>query len=107
VLPWPPLLALICGARSQDPVQVGYRCLRTLISLGLLGLRVAILFLGCSRYANDEDPRGRSLVSIPVRSYWNIDNYKSQRGCSQYSNPPRIVSLSRTCKNMARLLKEV
>jgi hypothetical protein len=23
---------------------------------------VAILFLGCSRYANDEDPRGRSLV---------------------------------------------
>jgi hypothetical protein len=46
---WPPLLALIWGARSQDPVQVGYRCMRTLISLGLLGLRVSILFLGYSR----------------------------------------------------------
>jgi hypothetical protein len=46
---WPPLLALIWGARSRDPVQVGYRCMRTLISLGLLGLRVSILFLGCSR----------------------------------------------------------
>jgi hypothetical protein len=46
---WPPLLALIWGARSRDPVQVGYRCMRTLISLGLLGLRVSILFLGYSR----------------------------------------------------------
>jgi hypothetical protein len=45
---WPPLLALIWGARSRDPIQVGYRCMRTLISLGLLGLRVSILFLGCS-----------------------------------------------------------
>jgi hypothetical protein len=35
---WPPLLALIWGARSQDPVQVDYRCMRTLISLGFLGL---------------------------------------------------------------------
>jgi hypothetical protein len=34
---WPPLLALIWGARSRDPIQVGYRCMRTLISLGLLG----------------------------------------------------------------------
>jgi hypothetical protein len=34
---WSPLLALIWGggARSRDPVQVGYRCLRTLTSLGL------------------------------------------------------------------------
>jgi hypothetical protein len=39
----------IWGARSQDPVQVGYRCLQTLTSFGLLGLRVSILFLGCSR----------------------------------------------------------
>jgi hypothetical protein len=46
---WPPLLALIWEARSRDPVQVGYRCMRTLISLGLLGLRVPILFLGRSR----------------------------------------------------------
>jgi hypothetical protein len=46
---WPPLLALIWGARSRDPVQVGYRCLQTLTSLGLLGLRVSILFLGYSR----------------------------------------------------------
>jgi hypothetical protein len=37
-LSWPPLLALIWGARSRDPVQVGYRCMRTLISLGLFGL---------------------------------------------------------------------
>jgi hypothetical protein len=34
---WPPLLALIWGARSRDRVQVGYICMRTLISLGLLG----------------------------------------------------------------------
>jgi hypothetical protein len=46
---WPPLLALIWGARSRDPLQVGYRCLQTLTSLGILGLRVSILFLGCSR----------------------------------------------------------
>jgi hypothetical protein len=46
---WPPLLALIRGARSRDPVQVGYRYMRTLINLGLLGLRASILFLGCSR----------------------------------------------------------
>jgi hypothetical protein len=46
---WPPLLALIWGARSRDLVQVGYRCMQTLISLGLLGLRVSILFLGYSR----------------------------------------------------------
>jgi hypothetical protein len=46
---WPPFLALIWGARSWDPVQVGYRCMRTLISLGLLGLRASILFLGYSR----------------------------------------------------------
>jgi hypothetical protein len=26
------------GARSWDPVQLGYRCMQTLISLGLLGL---------------------------------------------------------------------
>jgi hypothetical protein len=38
---WPPLLAFIRGARSQDPVQVGYRCIRTLTSLGLLGLQVS------------------------------------------------------------------
>jgi hypothetical protein len=38
---WPPLLALIWGARSRDPVQVGYRYLRTLTSLGLLGLRAS------------------------------------------------------------------
>jgi hypothetical protein len=36
--PWVPLLSLIWGARSRDPVQVDYRCMRTLISLGLLGL---------------------------------------------------------------------
>jgi hypothetical protein len=47
--PWPPFLALVWGARSRDQVQVGYKCMRTLISLGLLGLRVSILFLGCSR----------------------------------------------------------
>jgi hypothetical protein len=58
---WPPLLALIWGARSRDPVQVGYRCMRTLISLGL---RLAILFLDYSRYANDEDPRGHSLITM-------------------------------------------
>jgi hypothetical protein len=29
------------GARSRDPVQIGYRCLQTLTSLGLLGLRVS------------------------------------------------------------------
>jgi hypothetical protein len=46
---WAPLLALIWGARSRDPVQVGYRCMRTLISLGFFGLRVSILFLSCSR----------------------------------------------------------
>jgi hypothetical protein len=46
---WALLLALIWGARSRDLVQVGYRCMRTLISLGLLGLRVSILFLDCSR----------------------------------------------------------
>jgi hypothetical protein len=51
------------GARSRDPVQVGYRCMRTLISLGLLGLRVSILFLGRSGYANDEDLRGHFLVN--------------------------------------------
>jgi hypothetical protein len=38
---WPPLLAIIWGARSQDSVQVGYMCMRTLISLGLLELRVS------------------------------------------------------------------
>jgi hypothetical protein len=38
---WPLLLALIWGARSRDPVQVGYRYLRTLTSLGLLGLRAS------------------------------------------------------------------
>jgi hypothetical protein len=40
---------LIWRARSRYLVQVGYRCMRTIISLGLLGLRVSILFLGCSR----------------------------------------------------------
>jgi hypothetical protein len=35
---WPPLLALIWGARFRDLVQVGYRYMRTLISLGLFGL---------------------------------------------------------------------
>jgi hypothetical protein len=59
----PPLLALIWEARSWDPVQVSYRWMRTLITLELHGLRVAILFLGCSRYANSEDPRGRILVN--------------------------------------------
>jgi hypothetical protein len=43
---WPPLLALIWEARSRDPIQVGYRYIQTLINLGL---RVFILFLGCSR----------------------------------------------------------
>jgi hypothetical protein len=38
---WPPLLTLIWGARSRNPVQVDYRCLRTLTSLGLLGLRAS------------------------------------------------------------------
>jgi hypothetical protein len=60
---WPPLLALIWGAKSRDPVQVGYRCMQALISLGLLGLRVSILLLGRDRYANNEDLRGRSLVN--------------------------------------------
>jgi hypothetical protein len=63
---WLPVLALIWGARSRDPVQVGYRWMQTLTSLGLLGLlglQVSILFLDCSRYANSEDPRGRTLVS--------------------------------------------
>jgi hypothetical protein len=46
---WSALLALIWGTRSRDPVQVSYRCMRTLISLGLLGLQASILFLGCSR----------------------------------------------------------
>jgi hypothetical protein len=45
LLSWPPLLVLIWGARSRDPVQVGYRCMRTQIGLRL---RVPILFLGCS-----------------------------------------------------------
>jgi hypothetical protein len=63
-LSWPPLLVLIWGARSRDPVQVGYRWLQTLINLGLLGLWVTILFLDRSRYANNKDPRGRSLVRI-------------------------------------------
>jgi hypothetical protein len=58
-----PSSPLYGGARSRDPVQVDYRCMRTLISLGLLGFRMSILFLGCSMYANDEDPRGRSLVN--------------------------------------------
>jgi hypothetical protein len=62
---WSPLLALIWGARSRDPVQVSYRCMQTLTSLGLYRLRVAILFLGCSRYTNSKDPRGRSLVRAP------------------------------------------
>jgi hypothetical protein len=61
--PWPPLLSLIWWARSRDLVQVDYRCMWTLISLGLLSLRMSILFLGCSRYANVEDPRGGSLVN--------------------------------------------
>jgi hypothetical protein len=39
---WPPLLALIKGARSWDLVQVGYRWIQTLTSLGLLGLRVVM-----------------------------------------------------------------
>jgi hypothetical protein len=61
----PPFLATpprpYMGAWSRDSVQVSYMCMRTLISLGL---RVPILFfLGCSRYANDEDPRGHSLVT--------------------------------------------
>jgi hypothetical protein len=43
---WPPLLTLIWAARSRDLAQVDYRCMQTLISLGLLGLRVSILFLG-------------------------------------------------------------
>jgi hypothetical protein len=60
---WPPLLALIWGTRSRDPVQVSYRCLQTLTSLGLLGLRMPILFMGCSRYANIEDPRGHTLIT--------------------------------------------
>jgi hypothetical protein len=54
------LLTLIWGVRSRDPVQVSYRCIQTLISLGLLGLRVSILFLGCSRYAKGE---ARGVVS--------------------------------------------
>jgi hypothetical protein len=37
--------------------------MQTLTSLGLHGLQVAILFLGCNRYANSVDPRGRTLVS--------------------------------------------
>jgi hypothetical protein len=42
---------------------------QTLINLGL---RVAILFLDCSRYANDEDPRGRSLVTCKPLFYHRI-----------------------------------
>jgi hypothetical protein len=71
---WPPILALIWGMSSQDPVQVGYREIQTLTSLGLhglQGLQVATLFLGCSRYANNEDLMGRTLVS----SYKRIQNY--------------------------------
>jgi hypothetical protein len=34
---WPPLLAHIWGARSRDLVQVGYRWMQTLTSLGLHG----------------------------------------------------------------------
>jgi hypothetical protein len=44
--PWPPLLALIWGARSRDPVQIGYMCMRTLISLGLLLASSVHLALG-------------------------------------------------------------
>jgi hypothetical protein len=43
--------------------------MQTLTSIGLLGLRVAILFLDCSRYANSEDPRGRTLVNRFVTAY--------------------------------------
>jgi hypothetical protein len=42
------LLALIWRERSRDLVQVGYRCMQILTSLG------------CSRYANSKDPRGRT-----------------------------------------------
>jgi hypothetical protein len=35
---WPSLLALICGARSRDSVQVGYMWIQTLTSLGLFVL---------------------------------------------------------------------
>jgi hypothetical protein len=44
---WPPLLALIWGARSRDPVQVGYRCMRTLISDGAVMI-VPENLLACS-----------------------------------------------------------
>jgi hypothetical protein len=40
--------------------------MQTLTSLGLHRLREAILFLGCSRYANSEDPMGRVLVNDEV-----------------------------------------
>jgi hypothetical protein len=57
---WPPLLALIWGARSRDPVQVGYRCLRTLTSIGLLGLRVS----SCS-WATAGMPKVRTRGVVP------------------------------------------
>jgi hypothetical protein len=51
------------GIRSKSVT----RWLQTLNNLGLLGLWVSILFLGCSRYTTDEDPRGRSLVRVSFR----------------------------------------
>jgi hypothetical protein len=78
---WPPLLALIWGARSQNLVQVGYRCMRTLISLGL---RMSIMFLGCSRYANDEDSRVVPL-SAAVRIYFLEISVKPMHVCAKFN----------------------
>jgi hypothetical protein len=61
---WPPLITLIWGARSRDPVQVGYRCLRTLTSIGLLGLRVS----SCS-WAAAGMPKVRTRGVIPSSTY--------------------------------------
>jgi hypothetical protein len=40
--------------------------MQTLTSLGVHRLRVVILFLGCSRYANSEDPMGHVLTNDEV-----------------------------------------
>jgi hypothetical protein len=64
---WPPLLALIRGARSRDPVQIGYRCIRTLTSLGLLGLWVSWAIAG-RQYQGPEGsyPRHRTNLNIKI-----------------------------------------
>jgi hypothetical protein len=72
---WPPLLALIWGARSRDLVQVGYRYLRTLTSLGL---RVS----SCSWAATGMPKvRTRGVIpsSPPVAQHHPFDEHKDRR----------------------------